>query len=384
LTGVYFYGILEDDSITLATEPMEVIFEMTKFLKQQIDSLARQIEQFKTQREIYQVNEEISRLKSQDTPIFLDKRKVLTLKDIIGLDDIKQQLHIAMVAAKRQSKILGHILLLGPGGTGKTTMARAIGNEMGYLFREIEGSSVVSRKELFASIQLFSGQANSADIPLLLFIDEVHQLKGLQEHMYSIMDERTLKTKEGPVQLCKLALVGATTREDALDSRSFRDRFEHVWRIDRYSIHVLKMICMFTVKTSGLTDWDVDALTEISKRSHGLPRKAVKLTTRVADMCYSKGGKRLTKKHAMDMFHLLGLDDEGLDKWHRQYLSFLMSMSGKPCGLNGLASGLGLPSQEIEDVIESDLLAKRMVQMTPHGRILTDIGHRHLALVGMI
>ena len=349
---------------------------MSRFLKRQIDMFIRQIKDFHTQLKT-------DRLKVSTVKPVKSKR-IVTLEELVGLDDIKRQLRIAMVSAKRQDKVLGHILLLGPGGTGKTTVARAIGDEMGYLFREIEGSSVISRKELFTSVELFSNQAQYSGIPLLFFIDELHQLKGLQEYMYSIMDEGILRTKVGPIELCKLTLVGATTREDGLDSRSFKGRFEHVWRIDRYSIHSLKMICMLTVKSIGLTDLEVDALTEISKRYHGLPRRAVKLTARVADMCYSKGDSKLTRKHAMDMFNLLGLDDEGLDKWHRNYLSLLMAMNGKPCGLNGLASGLGLPQQDIEDVIEPDLLIKRFVQMTPRGRILTDSGHRHLALVGMI
>lgn len=308
----------------------------------------------------------------------------IPIRSLIGIPDVKEHLQVAMKSARIQGVPLGHILLLGPGGTGKTTIARSIGGEMGYLFHEIEGSSVSTRRQLFDSIIAFSDEAKEKNLNLLLFIDECHQLGKLQEYLYAPMDECLLKTSLRKVPISPLTLVAATTRSDLLDSRSFRSRFQYVWTLERYSEYDLAHIARLEFWRRGLRNWDVDVLREIARRSFGLPRKAVKLASQVADVYFSEKADYCSLIHARRMFEILGVDDEGLNSVHQNYLQILQSRNGKPCGAKALAAMLGRPQQEVEGPIEEELFSKGFVQTTPRGRVLTDSGHKHLACQGLL
>jgi Holliday junction DNA helicase RuvB len=304
-----------------------------------------------------------------------------TFDTYIGQPLLKQNLQLAIAAAKVRSEPVDHVLLYGPPGLGKTTMAGIIAHELGANIRITSGPAIERAGDLASLLtNLVDGD--------VLFIDEIHRLpKTVEEVLYPAMEDFGLDVMlgKGPsaksirLDLPKFTIIGATTRAGAL-SAPLRDRFGHVHRLEFYSPDEMIQIIERAAGILGVT-LDRPAATEIAARSRLTPRIANRLLKRVRDYAQVKSVDTITSRHAKEALHLLEIDELGLDTSDRRLLSAIIEhYNGGPVGLTTLAAICAEEPATIEDVYEPYLMQIGMLERTSRGRRATPKAYSHLGL----
>lgn len=305
----------------------------------------------------------------------------LFLRQYIGQETVKENLSIFIEAAKMRNEPLDHVLLYGPPGLGKTTLAAIIANEMGVQFRSTSGPAIERAGDLAAIL-------SSLEPGDVLFIDEIHRLPhSVEEVLYPAMEDFFLDIVIGTgpsarsvtIELPPFTLVGATTRAGLL-SAPLRDRFGVLTRLDFYNYQDLSAIVKRTAEIFA-TNISEEAAHEVARRSRGTPRIANRLLKRIRDISQVKGESEISFETAQEALKMLQVDDEGLDHIdHKILKTIIKSFKGGPVGLDTIAASIGEESQTIEDVYEPYLLQRGFIQRTPRGRMASQKAYEHFGL----
>ena len=304
-----------------------------------------------------------------------------SLGDFIGHDSLKQNLSVFISGARSRGEAMDHVLLYGPPGLGKTTLAHIVANELGTNFRATAAPMLTKQGDLAAILTALEPMD-------VLFIDEIHRLPtAIEEVLYSAMEDFKLDIMlgEGPsaksvrIDLPPFTLVGATTRTGLL-SNPLRDRFGIDLRLTFYSPDDLAKIIMRSANILG-TPIDPDGALMLARSARGTPRIANRLLKRARDFACALGKNQITADTIKTALFQLHIDECGLDEIDREYMNMIIKFyAGGPVGVENLAAALSEPSDTIEDVIEPYLMQLGFVQRTPRGRVITEAGYRHLGL----
>lgn len=302
-----------------------------------------------------------------------------SLDDYLGQEKAKEQLKIFIEAAKSRNEQLDHVLLYGPPGLGKTTLASIIANEMGVNLRITSGPAIERAGDLAAILT----NLNENDV---LFIDEIHRInRSVEEVLYSAMEDFCLDIiiGKGPsarsirLDLPKFTLIGATTRAGML-TNPLRDRFGVICKLDYYTVDELAKIVVRSSEILG-AEIQIGGATEIARRSRGTPRIANRLLKRVRDYAQVRADGNITDDVANKALELLGVDSLGLDYVDEKLLmTIIQKFRGGPVGLDTLAASIGEDRNTIEDVYEPYLLQLGFINRGPRGRIAMPLAYDHL------
>jgi Holliday junction DNA helicase RuvB len=304
------------------------------------------------------------------------------LEDFVGQGRVKEQLAISLEAAKRRGEALDHVLLVGPPGLGKTSLAYIVREELGAGIRTVAGPALERKGDLAAIL-------TSLEERDVLFVDEIHRLsRAVEEILYPALEDFRLDiiVGQGPaartltLDLPPFTLVGATTRTGLLTT-PLRDRFGMTYRLDYYGVEDLGTIVRRSARILAVEIED-EAAGEIARRARGTPRVANRILRRVRDVAEVRHDGAVSLEVAQEALALLEVDESGLERIDRELISAIAhKFGGGPVGLSTLAVSLGEEPDTIEDVYEPYLLQLGLIQRTPRGRILTELGRERAGAV---
>ena len=304
-----------------------------------------------------------------------------TLDEYIGQDRVRENLHVSIAAAKQRGEALDHVLLYGPPGLGKTTLAAVIANELGVAIRPTAGPVIEKPGDLAAMLSNLQARE-------VLFIDEIHRMSpAIEEILYPAMEDYELDIMigQGPsarsvkVPVQRFTLIGATTRTGLLTS-PLRARFGIVHRLDFYAERDIHEIVLRSARILGVPV-DTDASVEIARRSRGTPRVANRLLRRVRDYAQVRADGRVTAEVARQALALLEVDEHGFDEVDRRLLRTIIDkFGGGPVGVGSLAAALSEERDALEDIYEPFLIQIGFLDRTPRGRVATARAYEYFGL----
>jgi Holliday junction DNA helicase RuvB len=302
-----------------------------------------------------------------------------TLAEFVGQERVKEQLGIALDAARGRGDALDHVLLAGPPGLGKTSLAQIIRRELDVSIRQVAGPALERKGDIAAILTALEPRD-------VLFVDEIHRLnRAVEEILYPALEDFRLDivVGQGPaartltLDLPPFTLVGATTRTGLLTT-PLRDRFGLTFRLDHYTAEELGAIVRRSARILGV-EIERDAAEEIARRARGTPRIANRILRRVRDVAEVRHAGVITTAVADEALALLEIDESGLERFDRELLAAVaLKFGGGPVGLSTLAVTLGEEAETIEDVYEPYLLQLGLLQRTPRGRMLTELGREQV------
>jgi holliday junction DNA helicase RuvB len=301
-----------------------------------------------------------------------------SLDEFVGQERVKEQLAIALEAAKGRGEALDHVLLAGPPGLGKTSLAYIVREELGVGLRVVAGPALERKGDIAAILTALEERD-------VLFVDEIHRLnRAVEEILYPALEDFRLDivVGQGPaartltLDLPSFTLIGATTRTGLLTT-PLRDRFGMTYRLDHYSPEELARIVLRSARILGV-EVAAEAADEIARRARGTPRVANRILRRVRDVAQVRHDGAVTIEVAREALGLLEVDERGLERIDRELLSAIVhKFDGGPVGLSTLAVALGEEPDTVEDVYEPYLLQLGLIQRTPRGRTVTRLGREY-------